>query len=333
MKKLYHTLVFFFLVFTCLIINEIYSYKVPSPVKHSRRSLEQKKIEPYLKKYNITIDKPNTQLIYNNKTINYKTYFNENNLKYAKYANDKSKSNIIFEKYNIPYPKYVNALRYKYNKDTLNYPVLLKPIRGKGGEGMIDNINNRNELDKHMGLINKKNYIIQEQKKGKKYRILILNNNILSVKYDIPPFIIGNGIDTVNTLIEMLNNKLKKDDGNAYVKRISHNYIKEQGYTQNSILEKGKKLYITNIINYWNGSHNYKYYPIDQIHPINIDFFLSVCKAFDLMLCGIDYITKSLKEPYYLTDGNVLEINTGPSYTQSVNLYPDRFFQALLDNQ
>ena len=45
------------------------------------------------------------------------------------------------------------------------------------------------------------------------------------------------------------------------------------------------------------------------------------------------YISESLEIPYYLSNGNILEINWKPAFPDAIKTYPDRFFQALLDNQ
>ena len=297
------------------------------------REMEMKEIEPYYKKYNIQINKINKELRYNNRQISYKSYFNDKNLKLTSFCHNKSKSNIIYDKYNIPYPKTINAIDYDGNYNELKYPVMLKPIKGAGGHGIISDINNQQQLIDKLNIVDKANYLIQEQIKGKKYRILILNNKIVYIKYDIPPYIIGNGKDTVEELIVILNKKLKAQKKGAYVKNISWKYIQKQGYSKYDIPIKNKKIYITNTINLWNGAQHSNYIPINTVHPDNIELFLKIHNAFKLKFSGIDYITESLEMPYYISNGNVIEINWKPGFSGAIKDYPDRFVQALLDNQ
>ena len=114
---------------------------------------------------------------------------------------------------------------------------------------------------------------------------------------------------------------------------ISWKYIQKQGYSKYDIPIKNKKIYITNTINLWNGAQHSNYIPINTVHPDNIELFLKIHNAFKLKFSGIDYITESLEMPYYISNGNVIEINWKPGFSGAIKDYPDRFVQALLDNQ
>lgn len=286
---------------------------------------------PILKKFNIEVDKKNKNLIYNNKTLSYFNHFNIDS-KYTQYSRNKNLSNIIYDKYNIPYPKYSLLSKLDINNNYLNYPLIIKPINGTRGKDMIEDIKSNKELIYQMNKLDLSNYIIQEQKKGITYRILVLNNKIICIKESLPPFIIGNGNDDVETLIKKLNKSLKKNDKISYVKRVSYNYIKSQGFNKSSIVPSGKKVYITNVINRGNGAQESRFIPLTKLHPVNIELCLKVCESFKLNFCGIDYITKDLSQPYYLSDGNILEVNTKPAFSQILLKYPKQFFNALFNN-
>ena len=180
-----------------------------------------------------------------------------------------------------------------------------------------------------MNKINTNKYIIQEQVKGKTYRILVLNNKIIYIRYYPTPSITGNGKDSIDTLIDKLNDKLKKGNPSSYVKFISYDYIKSQGYERDNILENNKKIYITNVINYWNGAQEISFINPDDIHPINIELFIHTAKAFKLNFIGIDYITSSLELPYYLSNGNIIEVNWKPGFQDIFNNNPEIFIRSL----
>ena len=116
------------------------------------------------------------------------------------------------------------------------------------------------------------------------------------------------------------------------MKRISDTYIKKQGYTRKSIVPYGHKLYITNVINFWNGAHDYEFINIDDVHPMNIELFLKINKAFKLNMSGIDFITTSLSKPYYLSNGNVLEVNWEPSFRPAIEFFPEPFVLSIINN-
>ena len=312
-----------------------YLNKEKNPAEGGNRfahEIEMKELIPILKKYNIQINKIKKEIIYNNKTISYKDYFNNPTNKLTNYCSDKNLSKLIYEKYNIPYPKYVDIVDIQKHINSFQFPIILKPKRNGGGNGIIEDIENIDELNKNMDKLDNNNYIVQEQKRGSTYRILVFNNKVIYIKRSKPPFVIGNNKDTVETLINTLNVKLKNKNKGAYVKRISDTYIKKQGYTRKSIVPYGHKLYITNVINFWNGAHDYEFINIDDVHPMNIELFLKINKAFKLNMSGIDFITTSLSKPYYLSNGNVLEVNWKPSFRPAIEFFPEPFVLSIINN-
>ena len=317
--------------YSYILDNDLNNNKKPNGGGNTfAHEIERLELIPYLNKYKIKIDKINKNLIYNNKKISYQNYFNTN-LEYVEYCRNKELSNIIYDKHNIPYPKTIKCKDLKNNKNNIIFPVLLKPINGSGGRGIISDIMNISDLKYNMNKINTNEYIIQEQVKGKTYRILVLNNKIIYIRYYPTPSITGNGKDSIDTLIDKLNNKLKKVNSSSYVKFISYDYIKSQGYERDNILEKNKKIYITNVINYWNGAQEISFIKPDDIHPINIELFIHTAKSFKLNFIGIDYITSSLALPYYLSNGNIIEVNWKPGFQDIFNNDPEIFIQSLIE--
>ena len=77
---------------------------------------------------------------------------------------------------------------------------------------------------------------------------------------------------------------------------------------------------------------DYEFINIDDVHPMNIELFLKINKAFKLNMSGIDFITDSLSTPYYLSDGNVLEVNWKPSFRAAIEFFPEPFILSLINN-
>ena len=131
-------------------------------------------------------------------------------------------------------------------------------------------------------------------------------------------------------LINKLNRSLSDNNNGVYVKELSYNYIKKQGYDKNSILENNKKIYITNVVNTFNGADKNQYISINNVHPVNIDLFLKAHKVFGLNFSGIDFISKSLEVPYNVNNSNFLEINWKPAFLGCVTAYQDTFLKTLI---
>ena len=85
----------------------------------------------------------------------------------------------------------------------IGYPVVLKPQFGNQGKGVIANIKNEKQLLDAYELLAKdyKDIIIEKCIIGRDYRVLCVYGDIVAVSERIPPFIIGDGISSIEKLI------------------------------------------------------------------------------------------------------------------------------------
>ena len=165
---------------------------------------------------------------------------------------DKLLTKELLDLQNIPVAKgakVYNVISLLKEADRIGYPLVLKPQYGSKGRGVIGVIKNQKELImSYQKLINEFNDIIIEKHwEGDDYRVCVVNNKVVAVSLRIPPYVIGDGIKSVEELIDELNSheyrgeghekpltKVKKDD-------MLINFINEQGYTLDSILKNDEK--------------------------------------------------------------------------------------------
>lgn len=245
-----------------------------------------------------------------------------NNSQSIKIARNKLLTQNRLQKHNINVSKFIewkNNKSYKYNimniNNKLTYPLVIKYSKGTLGNDVYTNIySNKSLLNvvKKLQKENKNEIIIEEQQPGYRYRIYILNNNIIFIQKFYPPVIIGDGKSSVSELID----NYTKNTHNPMkyelqpVSHIEPHLIKKQGYKMDSILESNKKIYITGIITYSNGAIM-ENIPISSVHFTNIQMLLQINKIMGLNLSGIDFISEDIRTPYI---GKVLEVNAAPSY-------------------
>lgn len=270
-------------------------------------------MRPFYKKHKIKIDSEHKLLTKGGKTICYKKQFNTESSR--KLSNNKIKTKNVLIKNNIPTPKY-----YKWDVDmsfdkncdiisTLNFPIVIKPNSSMQGSDVYANIDNIQLARKLLKNLLKKtdNILIEEFVQGNVYRVFVFNNKIIGVYHIQNPCVIGDGKHTVKYLINTLINDAKNPMNSN---QINYVYIHKQGYEMSDILEKNKKLIVSNVANGSIGSE-----PIDikisDIHPHNIELFLNINKILGLNSNGIDYITHDMAIPYY-EYGHVLETNPCP---------------------
>src|SRR5699024_11030193 len=128
-----------------------------------------------------------------------------------KICGDKGLTQKYLEENNVPTPlgKEFDAKdsiekMLKYSR-TLTYPLVVKPVDGFGGTGVIVNIKDEKELkDSIIHVKNKLNFnriIIQEFIQGEEIRIYVLNNKVLAAANRVPAHIVGDGKRTILSLI------------------------------------------------------------------------------------------------------------------------------------
>ncbi|MGL4654467.1 MAG: cyanophycin synthetase [Sarcina sp.] len=199
----------------------------------------------------------------------------------------------------------------------IGYPLVLKPQFGSKGAGVYINIKNEVELIKAFSCLveQTKDIILEEYIEGRDYRVCVVDYKVVAVSHRIPPYIIGNGKDTVKDLILELNRDKKR--GNGHEKPLTKvkldeeldNNLKKHKLDLNSVLKDGDKVYLRENANLSTGG-----IAEDCTHLIseeNIKICERVAKAVGLDVCGIDISTnnigKSLNEY-----GVIIEVNAAP---------------------
>ena len=233
---------------------------------------------------------------------------------------DKNLTKEILRNQNIPVAKGCkvnNVIGLLSEAEYIGYPIVIKPQYGNKGKGVFLNIRNEKELLKAYSEV-KKNYkdiIIEKYHTGKDYRVCVINYEVVAVSLRLPPKVVGNGCNTLQELIKILNsNPLRGEDHEKYLTKIKideevQSYIKEQGYTLSSVLAKGETVYLRKNANLSTGGEAMDC--TDLISQENIEVCVNTAKALNLDICGIDVciddISKSIKD-----FGIIMEVNSAP---------------------
>lgn len=221
---------------------------------------------------------------------------------------------------NIPVPK-----GSKFNEKTeveeiityaknLGYPLVVKPTDGSGGASVFANITNEQALIKAIKHIKEKQQfkeiIVQEHVFGDEVRVYVLNGKVLAAANRLPANVLGDGNQTIAQLIRE-KNELRKNVPHLYHRPIKmdlqvRQLIEQENYTLESILPKGKRVYLSKTSNVSTGGD-----PIDITNELTKnqrDIAIGASKAIPgLTHSGVDIIIN--KETGKTV---VLEVNTRP---------------------
>ncbi|MGL5378678.1 cyanophycin synthetase [Clostridium sp.] len=208
--------------------------------------------------------------------------------------------------------------------EKIGYPLVLKPQYGSKGNGVIVNIRDEKELVAAYEKLrnNFNDLILEEYHQGNDYRVCVVDYKVVAASLRRPPFIIGNGIDTVRSLINKLNsNPLRGFDHEKPLTKVKidsevEKYLFNQGASLQTILEKDKKVYLRQNANLSTGGDSIDV--TDIISEENKDICIRAAKAIGLNICGIDICTSDISMPIK-DNGIVMEVNAAPGLRMHEN--------------
>lgn len=201
---------------------------------------------------------------------------------------------------------------YLYAKE-LGFPVIVKPNSGSQG-ACVSLVYNKREFYRAMRAVFKRDRValVQRQVKGKDYRFVVLDNEVISAYQRIPLNVVGDGHSTIFTLLQkkqeyfiVLNRdtKIKLDDPRIIEK------LKHKGLSLEFAPSKGERVYLLDNANLSTGGD-----AVDVTKTAHPEFKrIAVCltKDMGLRLCGVDFMIQGdvVKKPetYW-----ILEINSAP---------------------
>lgn len=236
-----------------------------------------------------------------------------NNTQSHHLAKNKNLSNKIFSDNDIPVPQHwiINKKNKNYylNDFDMFYPCVLKPVDGMQGKDVNTFIKNKKQFTEILNrlLDNYDEIMMENQVYGDNYRVFVFNNQVMDVIKREQPFIVGDGKTQLLQLIEN-KNILQKEKKLFPTTNLDWNYMLEQGYNKDSIINNEEVVFITNTINFHNGANPVRI-GLEDIPQANLDMFVKAHQLIGLECSGIDYMSPDIRIPYNENDGHIIEIN------------------------
>jgi D-alanine-D-alanine ligase-like ATP-grasp enzyme len=218
-----------------------------------------------------------------------------------------------------------HALKYAKN---IGYPVIVKPNSKSQGSGVC-----LASSDKELKLALKEVFkgdkiaIVERYLPGRDYRIVVLDGEIISAYERIPLSIVGDGKNSVLTLLKKKQKTFIETDRDTKINfkdRRMKIKLSKLGYSLNSILGKGEKIYLLDNANLSTGGD-----AIDvtqTIHPSFKKVAINLTRDMGLRMAGVDVmvtngdITKNSKNCNYY----IIEINAAPGLDHYVTTGPSQ---------
>ncbi len=238
-------------------------------------------------------------------------------------ACDKEDTKNLLEAAEIPVPRGSiiydeEDLEAAINK--IKYPIVLKPVNGNHGKGATTNIKTWEEALEAMAAAKKygRAIICEKYITGRDHRILVINYKFVAAAIRTPAAVIGDGVSTVQQLIDKVNSDPRRGYGHENVLTaikiddFTMNMLTDKGYTLDTIIKKDEELWLKPTANLSTGGTATDV--TDLVHPSNVFMCERIARIIGLDICGIDIMAENLTEPISETGGAILEVNAAPGF-------------------
>ncbi len=203
---------------------------------------------------------------------------------------------------------------------SIGYPIVLKPLDGNHGKGASINVTSWE--DAVLGLEYAQKYsrrvIVERFITGFDFRVLVIDNKIVAAAQRVPAHVVGDGINSIEELIEIVNADPRRGYGHENVlteidiDRDSLELLEKRELTVKSIPEKGDVVYLKSTANLSTGGTSIDV--TDMMHPENIFMAERISRIIGLDICGIDIMASNLTQSLKENGGVILEVNAAPGF-------------------
>jgi len=219
---------------------------------------------------------------------------------------------------------------YRYAR-RLRFPVVVKPNSGSQGSGIFF-VQRKPEFYRAMRFIFRSDRIalVQRVVRGRDYRIVVLDNQVISAYERVALSVIGDGRSSIKTLLRKKQKGFTASSRDTRIKlddiRISHKLGLQQ-LALRSVPERGARIYLLDNANLSSGGDAYDV--TKPIHPEFKKIAVKLTRDMGLRLCGVDLMVAGdiRHEPkkYW-----VLEVNAAPGLDHYVKTGPAQ--QKIVEN-
>ncbi|MGG4580349.1 ATP-binding protein [Alcaligenes sp. Me129] len=196
----------------------------------------------------------------------------------------------------------------------IGFPVVIKPIRGSGGKGVISDIQN----EEHFKLAwteagSTVRCIVEKHIYGRDYRVFVVNGRFVCAALRIPVNITGDGKSTVSELIQQKN---KQREDNPYVgeKQIQISgemlrNLQKLGFNKSSIIPAQMNIQLLPVANIGTGGDSKDV--TDEVHPGFAEIAIKAAHSIPgAYFAGVDLLVPDISVSPDEQEYAVCEINT-----------------------
>ncbi len=196
---------------------------------------------------------------------------------------------------------------------SLGYPVIVKPHNLSQG-ALVQKVYNDREFRKAAKLVLARCHVmvVQEFAKGRDFRLVVLDKEVISAYERIPLSVLGDGIRSIEALLtakqasfESMGRDTTIDHGDSRMSAV----LRRNGLSMQSIPKNGEQITLLDIANLSSGGDAVDF--TDSLHEDFRRLAVSVARDLELRLCGVDVICPDGVDQAS-SQYSIIEVNSAP---------------------
>lgn len=240
----------------------------------------------------------------------------------AKFISDKAMLNSYLLDHGYPAPNFILTSNLSEAIGFLHHygALVVKPLGQTGGKGITTNITDETQLETAITFARSlttsfsQKIICQQHVEGDDHRILIIDyKHIFAIKR-VPAYVVGNGVDTVETLIDTWNDQLPFFNRSIPKSPKTAAMLDKQNLTFESVIPTGELISLSDVANSHAGGISIDV--TDSVSSELSSLLLRLCTELKIPVAGIDIVSSDISKNI----GKIIEINVTPGL--SIHHFP-----------
>jgi cyanophycin synthetase len=238
-------------------------------------------------------------------------------------ASDKEETNRILGNLGLPVPRQrlvQTAADAMDAAERIGYPVVVKPYNANHGRGISIHLTDADQVGAAFEIAaeHSRSVIVESFISGEDHRMLVINGELAAVARRVPGHVVGDGVHTIEELVEEVNRDPRRGVGHEKVlTRLLFDHqaealLSKKGYTRETIPASGEQVFLRSTGNLSTGGTATDM--TDLVHPDNVEMAVRAVKAIGLDVAGVDFLTTDVTESYKQVGGAICEVNAAPGF-------------------
>jgi cyanophycin synthetase len=198
----------------------------------------------------------------------------------------------------------------------VGYPVVVKPLDGNHGRGVSVGLRTPEAVAEAFRIAREhgRRVIVEETFTGRDYRVLVVGGKMVAAAERRPAEVVGDGVHTVEELVEAVNQDPRRGDGHARemtricLDDVARAYLASAGVSLTGVPAAGETVPLCRTANLSRGGTAHDV--TDRVHPSARIVCERAARIVGLDVCGVDLVTEDIAAP--LTQGGIVEVNAAP---------------------